>query len=154
MPVGNFIFDNAWILFIVVTVFNAFYLKARSQKIIAKQPDLQEGYDQLFKAYLIYLNIPWVVMGIGVLFGGVPSVFSFFRPRDGNIFVLAFHASIVILWVLSIWWLYFNAGAEFLVKYPGVFNQDIQSPTLLKVYFGLALAGGVMGMIFMWSGLF
>ena len=151
MFTGNFIFDNIWVLFILVTVFNAFYLKNRSKKVVVKQPDLQEGYDQLFKGYLIYLNIPWLVMGIGVLLGGVPSAFSFFKPRDGNIFVLAFHASIVILWILSIWWLYFKGGAEFLVKYPGVFNQDIQSPILLKIYFGLALAGGVMGMVFMWS---
>ena len=151
MPAGNFIFNNGWILFILVTVFNAFYLKARSKKFIDKQPDLQEGYDQLFKGYLIYLNIPWIVMGIGILFGGVPSVYSFFRPRDGNIFVLAFHATVVILWMLSIWWFYFNGGAEFLIKYSGVFNRDIQSPMLLKTYFGLSLLGGIIGMAFMWS---
>jgi hypothetical protein len=151
MPVGNFIFDNGWVLFILITVFNSFYLKARSQKIIAEKPDLQEGYDQLFKVYLTYLNIPWVVMGIGVLFGGVPGVFGFFNPRDGNIFVLAFHATVVILWILSIWWIYFKGGAEFLVKYPGVFNQDIKSPILLKVLFAVMLIGGIFGMAFMWS---
>jgi hypothetical protein len=151
MPVGNFIFDNGWVLFILITVFNSFYLKARSQKIIAEKPDLQEGYDQLFKGYLTYLNIPWVVMGIGVLFGGVPGVFGFFNPRDGNIFVLAFHATVVILWILSIWWIYFKGGAEFLVKYPGVFNQDIKSPILLKVLFAVMLIGGIFGMAFMWS---
>jgi hypothetical protein len=151
MPVGNFIFDNGWVLFILITVFNSFYLKARSQKIIVEKPDLQEGYDQLFKGYLTYLNIPWVVMGIGVLFGGVPGVFGFFNPRDGNIFVLAFHATVVILWILSIWWIYFKGGAEFLVKYPGVFNQDIKSPILLKVLFAVMLIGGIFGMAFMWS---
>jgi hypothetical protein len=151
MPVGNFIFDNGWVLFILITVFNSFYLKARSQKIIAEKTDLQEGYDQLFKGYLTYLNIPWVVMGIGVLFGGVPGVFGFFNPRDGNIFVLAFHATVVILWILSIWWIYFKGGAEFLVKYPGVFNQDIKSPILLKVLFAVMLIGGIFGMAFMWS---
>lgn len=151
MPVGDLFFNNTWVLFIAATVFNAFYLKARSQKIIEKRPDLQEGYDQLFRGYLIYLNVPWVVMGIGILFGGVPGVFGFFRPRDGNIFVLAFHAVIVILWILSIWWLYFKGGAEFLVKHPGVFNFDFQSPMLVKIYFGLALAGGVIGIISMWN---
>lgn len=151
MPTGNFIFDNGWVLFIFVTVFNAFYLKARSQKNIAKQPELKEGYDQLFKGYLIYSNIPWIVMGIGVLLGGVPGVFDFLRPRDGNIFVLAFYATVVILWILSIWWIYFKGGAEFLIKYPGVFNQDIKSPILLKVLFGVMLIGGIFGMAFLWS---
>ena len=150
MPTGNFIFDNAWVLFILVTVFNAFYLKARSQKIIAKQPDLREGYEKLFKGYLIYLNIPWIVMGIGVLFGGVQGVFSFFRPRDGNLFVLAFHLTILIFLILSSLWICFKGGAEFLVKYPGVFNQNIESPWLIKAYFGLSLAVGMIGIAFMW----
>ncbi len=150
MPTGNFIFDYFWGLAIGVTIFNAFYLKLRSQKIIAAQPELREGYDNLFKGYLTFMNVPWVVMGIGVLFGGVPGT-SYFRPRDGIIFVLAFHTSIVILWMLAIWWLYFNGGAESLVKYPGVFNQDIKSPVLVKIYSGIALAGGILGMILMWS---
>jgi len=152
MPAGNIILDYGWIFLIFVTVFNAFNLKARSKKFIHKQPELREGYDQLFKGFLVYLNIPWIVMGIGILFGGVPGVLSFFRPRDGNIYVLAFHATVVILWILSIWWFYFNGGAEFLLKYPGVFNQDIiPSLTFLKIHFGLSLVGGVIGMILMWS---
>jgi hypothetical protein len=148
---SNFIFDNFWAFLILATVFNAFFLKARSQKIITKQPDLQEGYDQLFKAYLVYLNIPWVVMGIGIVFGGVPSFFSFFGLNEGNPFVLAFHVSIIVLWILSIWWLYFKGGAEFLAKYPGAFGPAIRSPTIIKIFSGLILAGGLMVMIIMWS---
>jgi hypothetical protein len=147
----DLIFDNFWVLLILASVFNAFYLKVRSKKFIEKQPELQEGYDQLFKGELIYLNIPWMVAGIGMVFGGVPSFFSYFTPRDGNLFVWAFHVTIIILWVLTIWWIYFKDGAEFLVKYPGVFNQDIKSPTLMKILFGVMLAGGIVAMIYMWS---
>ena len=150
-PIGFFVFDYAWILFIVVTIINALFLKARSSKIVKDNPDLRDGYDQLFKGYLFYMNIPWMVMGIGMIVGGVPSTFSYFAPRHGNFFVIAFHVSILILWFLSIWWLYFKGGAEFLVKYKGVFNRDIQSPLLIKIFFGISMLGGVAGMIFMWS---
>ncbi len=90
-------------------------------------------------------------MGIGIVLGGVPGTFSFLRPRDGNLFVLAFHGTIIVLWILGIRWIYMNGGAEFLIKYPGAFNRNIQSPKFIKVYFGLALFVGLMGMIVMWA---
>jgi hypothetical protein len=104
-PIGFFVFDYAWILFILVTVLNASILRVRSSRIVKEHPELQNGYDQLFKGYLLYMNIPWVVMGIGMIFGGVPSTLSYFAPRHGNLFVVAFHVSVVILWLLGIWWL-------------------------------------------------
>ena len=151
-PIGFFIFDYAWVLLILITVLNAFILKTRSKKFMKDNPELEEGYDRLFKGYLIYMNIPWVIMGVGMLLGGVPSTFSYLTPaRISNPFIIVFHATIVILWILSIWWLYFKDGAEFLVKYKGVFNRDFQSPMVIKVFFGIALIFGVAGMIFMWS---
>jgi hypothetical protein len=150
-PNGFFVFDYAWIFLILVTIVNALILKARSASSVREHPELREGYDQLFKGYLLYMNIPWVVMGVGMLLGRVPSTISFFTPRHGNIFVIAFHLSVVFLWLLSIWWIYFKGGAEFLVRYKGVFNRDIQSPTVIKLFAGLMLLGGIVGMTFMWS---
>lgn len=150
-PVGFFVFDYAWILFILVTILNAGILRVRSNRIVSEHPELKDGYDRLFKGCLLFLNIPWVVIGIGMIVGGVPSTFSFFAPRRGNLLVIAFHVSAVILWLLGIWWLYFKGGAEFLVKYRGVFNRDIQSPLLVKSLFGLSLLGGIVAEILMWS---
>ena len=149
-PLGFFVFDYAWVLFILFTCIQAFRLKARSSNIVDEHPELQKGYDQLFKGYLFYLNIPWVIIAIGMLFGKVPSTYSFLRPRDGNPFVIAFHLAIVMLWVLGIWWVYFKGGAEFLVKYKGLFNREVTS-SFIKFYLGACLLGGVLGMVFMWS---
>jgi len=150
-PVGFFLFDYAWVFFILITLINAFILKVRAARAIRDQPELRVGYDQLFKGYILFMNIPWVLMGIGMLVGGVPSTFTYLYPRGGNPFVIAFHISVVILWLLSIWWIYFRGGAEFLVKYKGVFRQDISSPILIKVMFALMLVGGIFGMTIMWS---
>ena len=146
----NFIFDNFWALLILATVLNAFFLKARSKKIIAKRPELQEGYDKLFRGYLLYLNIPWAIMGVGMVLGGVPSFFSFFRPMNGNPFVLAFHASVLVLWMLSGWWLYFKGGAKFLAKYPGALGPVIESPTIVKIFLGSILFGSALVLALIW----
>src|SRR5688572_26838298 len=119
MVIAKLILDNFWIFLILATVVNAFLLKIRFRKFIDEQPDLQDGYDKLFKGYLVYLNIPWIVMGGGMVFGKVSSFFSFFRPMEGNPYVLAFHITVIFLSILSVWWLYFKGGAEFLAKYPG-----------------------------------
>jgi hypothetical protein len=146
----NIIEKSFWLIAIVVTSINAYILKSRSQEAIARNPQLKEGYDKIFRGYLIYLNIPWVVMGIGILSGRVSGVFNYFNPRAGNPFVLAFHLSLVILWVLSVYWIYFRGGAEFLVKHPGLMNIDPKSALSLKLIFALMLLGGIVAMILMW----
>ncbi|HET6668956.1 MAG TPA: hypothetical protein VFH15_01880 [Pyrinomonadaceae bacterium] len=56
----------------------------------------------------------------------------------------------VALLILSIFWIYFSSGAEFLVKHPGVLNSDIRSLVLIKLLVGVMLLGG-MAEIAMWS---
>jgi hypothetical protein len=152
--VMDIIEKSFWLVAIIVTFINAYILKSRSQEAIARNPELKEGYEKIFRGYLIYLNIPWMVMGIGILFGGVSGVFDYFNPRAGNPFVLAFHISVVALWALSLYWIYFRGGAEFLVKHPGIMNTDIKSALALKLIFALMLLVGVLVLAFMWSGNF
>jgi hypothetical protein len=90
-------------------------------------------------------------MGVGILIGGVPSVFDFFYPRSGNPYVLAFHATAILLWALMIFWVYLGTGAEFLVKYPGVMNVEIKSPLVFKLLVALMLLGGMAAEISMWT---
>ncbi len=133
----DFVIKNIWIWLILGSAYVAFIIKIGSKKYIEKQPDLKEGYDQLIKGELIYFNIPWVVAGIGMVFGRVPDFFDLFDPTNGNLFALAFCISILVLWILGIWWIYFNGGAEFLAKHPSVLTGGIKSSVLLKVLVGL-----------------
>jgi len=145
------IIEKLFCLFAIgITCVNAYLLKSRSKRAIAGNPELKEGYGKLFGGYLIYLNVPWIVMGSGILVGGVPGVFDYFYPRAGNPFVLAYHASIVVLLVLGVYWIYFRGGAEFLVKHPGVINMDMKSAWAFKLLFAVMLLGAVFGMAMMW----
>ncbi len=138
-----------WAVCIAVTFANAGVFRFRAQRHIRENPDLADGYAKIIKGFVIWGNIPWIVMGIGCLFGGVPSVFHFFRPRDGNPFVLAFFASVFIIWGLTTFWLLFRGGAEILVKHPGLFNKDFKSPRMLKLLWFLCLAGGIAAVAIM-----
>ena len=141
-----------WVIAIGITCVNALILRSRARKEIDRNPELADGYAQLFKGYLVFPNIPWLVMGLGIIVGGTRGVFDYFDPRSGNPYVIAFHLTGFVLWALAIFWIYVAGGAEFLVRYPGVMNYDIKSPLILKLLFAVMLLGGMAAEVAIWSG--
>jgi hypothetical protein len=140
-----------WALAIGMSFLNAAILKARSVRHVERDPALQPGYDTLIRGYLTWMNIPWVVMGLGVLVGGVPSVWQFFQPRDGNPFVLAWFASVFALWVVSADWIFRRGGAELIATHPGVLSYNVSSSCVVKFFWVMCLIGGVAGFTMMWT---
>jgi hypothetical protein len=144
-------------MFIIVTVINAELLKSRFQDYIDQNPELKAGYDKIFKRFLLYGNIPWVIMLIGNLTGITNGVFDYFNPRALNPMVLMFHFTIVTLYLAIFYWIFLNGGADFLSRHPGIIvlrgfgnNKNITSPVLIKLFFGLILLSGCGAMVVMW----
>ncbi|MEN6319548.1 MAG: hypothetical protein ABFD82_12425 [Syntrophaceae bacterium] len=158
MNTFELISKHFWFIAITVTIINWLIFRKRAQKYIQKNPQLEEGYASLFRGYLFWMNIPWVIMGIGCTFGGVPSVWHYFRPMDGNPYVLAWFGSVFCLWILGTFWLFFRDGAETLVQYPGAIefryglkSKDITNPAVIKALWLLVLPFGIVGVAIMCS---
>jgi hypothetical protein len=145
------VFRHFWLAGVGVICGNAAIWWSRGKVEIARQPELAEGYRSLIRGFLIFGNVPWLVMGAGILFGGVPGVDGYSDPRNGP-FVGVFYASLVVVWVLLAYWLFFKAGAEDLIRHPGLLSLPSQNPTVIKVIFLLALTGGVFGLASMLLG--
>ena len=150
------IFNHFWIMFIVGTVANGLIWKSKSKKYIAENPELQEGYDSLIKGWLIYGNIPWIIMGIGMLSGLTKNIFEFFNPREMNPIVIVFFLVIIVEWILSVKWIFFNGGAEKLVKHPGMFTQTEKGnekfeTMKVKLLCVAGIIGGIVGIVMMWK---
>jgi hypothetical protein len=153
MPV---IFNHFWIMFIVVTIANGLIWKVKSKKYIAENPVLKEGYDSLIKGWLIYVNIPWTIMGIGMLTGLTKSMDDFFNPRLGNPIVIVFFLVIIVEWILGSRWIFFQDGAEKLVKHPGMFTQTEKGNEKfeimkIKLMWIVGMIGCVVGFYMMWK---
>ena len=84
------LFNHFWVMFIVVTIANGLIWRSKSKKYVAEKPERREGYDKLIKAWLIYGNIPWAIMGIGMLTGMTKSLNEFFNPIQMNSIVIVF----------------------------------------------------------------
>jgi hypothetical protein len=151
------LFEYVWALFIATTIANALFLKYRSREHVRLKPELKEGYDKFFKGIIIYGNIPWVIVAIGNLCGITNNLFEYFNPKLLNPAVLVFHGSVIALWLVSIYWVYFNGGAEFIERHPGLFNKkgfegkrtEITAKQV-KLFLPLMLAGGVAALAMMW----
>jgi hypothetical protein len=66
----------------------------------------------LFGRLCLFSNVPWLVMAWGVLFGGVPSVFNYFRPQDHNPYVTYWYGSLFLLTVVGALWVLLGSGAR------------------------------------------
>ncbi len=152
----SFILEHFWIAFIIATFINGLILKQRSKKYIKENENLTEGYKKYFKGFIFFGNLPWIIMGIGDISGMTNNTFDFFYPRDMNPIVLIFHATVIFLWILLIWWTYFKGGAEFMEKHPGLIQStgfgasDKVSAKYIKIIVPFTISGGIMGMIMMW----
>jgi hypothetical protein len=142
---------HSWLLFIAVTCANGAAWWIRGKKEMALHPELAPGYRSLIRGWVVYGNIPWVVMGMGILFGGVPSAFDYLNPRNGP-FVVAWYVSVVALWVATAHWIFLRGGAEAMVRHPGLLNQPAPQASAIKGVVALALLGGVVGMTLMILG--
>ncbi len=140
-----------WLICIVTTGVSIAGFRNQAQERIQGDPALANGYDILARGYLTYANIPWIVMGLGMVFGHVPSLWYYFRPGDGNPWVLAWYASIFVVWMLGTYWLFLRGGAEFLRANLVVFDPRLSNPKGVKRFWLACLAGGLAGMAIVWS---
>ena len=141
-----------WLIFIVVCFINAVIFQLRAKEQTRRKPELAEGYRKIIRGFLIWANIPWLIMGFGVMVGGVPGILDYFKPADGNPYVMTFYGFVCFVWILGTWWLFFKNGAEMLVDHPGLFNRDFQSTVTIKVVWLLMIAGGIAAVSLFFSG--
>jgi len=146
---------NLWVIGIISITLNAFLFKFRSKKYILEKPQLSEGYEKIFKGFLFWGNLPWIVVGVGCIFGGIPSFFHFLHPKDGNPYVLAFFGVVCLEWIMGTNWLFFRGGAQMLVDHPGLLvmrgGGNITNPSFIKLLWMLMLLAGVVGIFMMWT---
>ena len=150
----RFMVTHFWLLAILTSFTNVLQLKIRSRPFLEKNPDLAPGYRNLMLGQLTVLNVPWLVMGVAVVLGGVPGVFHFLRPGDGDPWVIAVHVSLILLWAGLAVWVYAKGGAGYIARHPGLLGPKRHDERAVKLLVGVMLLGGLAAEIMMWLGLF
>ncbi|MFH1094058.1 MAG: hypothetical protein V1739_07925 [Candidatus Omnitrophota bacterium] len=143
--------QNFWLIAIFITGINLLIFRNKSKDYISKNPELAQGYEILFKHYFFWCNIPWIIMGIGIVTGGVSDIADYFRPQEGNPFVLVWYISIFSLWAAGTYWLLFRGGAQMLIKFPGALKGKVTSPLLIKVLWLICVFWGIAAVVFLYN---
>lgn len=146
-----------WILFILVNFLNVYLLRKKTEKFIEESTEKENGYKIIFKNFLIYGSIPWIIIGIGNTFGFTESVFDYFQPSKMNPMVLLFHFSIIVIWILLIRFIFLKDGAKFLENHPGIIRvnsfgnvNDHPSENTIKLITIVGIIGGIIAISMMW----
>jgi hypothetical protein len=134
-------FRHPWLIvvpFVIITFTNAAIWWSRGREEIAKNPALEWGYRRLVLRFLIYGNIPWVILG---------AAFELPPPFGGPL-LIAFAITIVFYWIAGFYWVVFGSGAEELAAHPGVLMGSPRDPRTIRaqvsIILGLILVGGVL----------
>ncbi len=99
-----------WLIALGFGAFN--YRKAHSA-LAASVPINQTSEAEIYlKRFALGANVPWVVMGLGQLSGYTPTVWHYFRPQDGNPFVVAWLTVVLLTTCAYAWWVLFAGGAQ------------------------------------------
>lgn len=145
-----------WIILILVTSINATVWSYKSKKHIEENPDLKESYKKLIRGFLIYGNIPWLIMGLFSLTGIIQNSFMILEPSNLNAGVIIWHLSVIIILALGTYWIFAKNGAQILEKHPGLFQNSFSrnnktSAGMIKFIWILGLIGALGGEIMMWT---
>ncbi|MGA2093669.1 MAG: hypothetical protein ABSH16_09720 [Sedimentisphaerales bacterium] len=103
-----------------------------------------------------WLSVTWLIMGIGFIIGGVPSIWNYLRPRDGNSYVLVWWASVLVLYIIGSYWIFVGQGAAKLAKSGAIQYRSagktmtVSSEKSIKLIFLLDLAGAIIFTAVVW----
>ena len=146
----------AWVAFLLVT---AGYLwpSPKLRERLKDDPAFADADRVIRRKVFLWMSVPWLVMGLGQLLGGVLSVWNFFDPRHEGPWVLAFFLSVFVVWIASAYWIFFRDGATAIADHQlivaHVFRRSVDlTPNMVKLFFALALAGGLVAVVLMFTG--
>jgi hypothetical protein len=103
------------------------------KETVPQRPELK-GYEKFVLGYTLFYSLPWMVMGVGIVVGATHNTFDYLSPCTNNVYVWAFHLTVVLLIIGLASWGWFFGGAAYLIKY-----INVRSELTLKLRLGLSV---------------
>src|ERR1700739_1905370 len=103
---------NFWLIALVVTGLNCWMAERRLRNLEIHEDIGWPERVSLLHRFQLFSAIPWLVMGWGELVGGVPNVWAYFRPQDGDPYVTTWFVCIFLMSLASAYWVLFSGGAR------------------------------------------
>jgi hypothetical protein len=105
-----------WLLGLIATGYSYFSGNRAVADLDLSDPRRSEEARALRFQFAAWSALPWVVMGVGEMVGGVPSIWYYFRPQDGDPYVLTWFASLFLESLVFAFWIFSRGGAEKMIE--------------------------------------
>jgi hypothetical protein len=107
-PIGRYF----WLLCLGITAFN--YVAGVRAIATKESTDPRASADAIVlrRCFALATALPWIVMGWGILIGGVPNIWYYFRPQDRNPYVLTWFGTVFLLSFCFALWVFLLDGAQ------------------------------------------
>jgi hypothetical protein len=122
-----------WLLCLAIVSFNYIVGQRKVAARDSADPRLSSEVISYRRLFAVASAVPWVVMGVGILLGGVPNIWYYFRPQDHDPFVLAWFGSLFIISISFAFWVFFLGGAEKVVAFRLIEVNGLRGPISLTV---------------------
>jgi len=116
-----------WALCLTTQAAQYLFASHRLARAHAGQPGRAHAAAIYLRRATIGIAVPWLIMGWGELSGGSAGVWVYFRPQDGNPFVLGWLASMLALALIFTLWVFLANGARKIVELKLSLNGPAQT---------------------------
>jgi len=140
-----------WVAAIAGAVLSALLINRRCRRLVEQTPELAPSCSTLVWGFATWENMPWVVMGIGIMFGRVATAWHYFLQVRENTFVLLWWACVFVTVVVSAYWVFFKGGAELYGKLSELYGARFGSATAVKVFMVGALVATIVLFVFLYA---
>ena len=131
-------------------------IKNNINKIVRTKPEMKPTAKTFIKGLTVSYILCGLLLQTFQLLGGYGLVDSFHFDSNTNIFHFLGLGTIIICYVLLIYWVYFKNGAEILSIFsPALIYSDFNPdpkiqirPRTVKIFFFLMICGGIVCLIF------
>lgn len=129
------IFRHSWLFLVFATSLNAFTWWFRGRAVRAEHPERTSSYNRMLVWLLFAGNLPWLILGGGVLFGGFILPLDPIILSEMNAWGWAFWLCIPFWSIGLVLYVFVFGGAEELSKHPGLINIPIawQTPNVWRL---------------------
>ncbi len=121
----EFLFRHFWLLAIGTGILNYFLIRKNVRPFIEEDPSREPGYEQYLNFLLLFLVLPWMIVGAGILSGELNTVFDMLNPRSGHWIVKIVWVLFGSFFVVHAAWVLGGSGAEFYENHPGLLRMNI-----------------------------
>lgn len=119
-----------WLLSIILA-FQYLYTPQKMRENFETDEDFME-FRSIRRRIFIFSIIPWMVMGVGILYGGVSDIWQYFPSRESSLYVSVFYLVVFVELAFFTIWVLFMGGAKPAAKYQLVSVRALGRPIHLS----------------------